>query len=197
MPNYPFTIRGDLHAQMLKHLGRQMRMASPLSPGHLIMMGTFCVESEGTAVFEEVSLMYVNANWIPCENIYDRLLIDDLIKKDRSFLRLLRYNRPGTTPMPALLLTDCGDAPVSIYVLEAGSSITSVQMEAAAAASKYESIVWNPLVSGDIPVLPPKSEGTGAAVDADESLSNHPFAPLEPPPAASSVVEPGREVMGG
>lgn len=188
MPGYPFLIKGDLHAQMIKHLGREMRLVSSESPGFLVLVGTFYVEQGGIAVFEEVSLMYVNESWIPYESIYERDLIGALIEQKRSFLRLLRYNRPNASPMPTLLLTDCGDDPVAVYVLDAESSTSSGQMTAAAAASKYESIVWDPKVTGDIPTVPPKTEGGARRSAMDAALLPNPFAPLEPSAAASPAV---------
>jgi hypothetical protein len=190
MPNYPFVITDKLHDQILRHLGKEMQLVSIGSAGSLVLMGTFQVEKGGTATFEEVSLMYVNENWIPYQSVYDRDLIADLIKNNRSFMRLLRYNRPITVPMPTLLLTDCGDAPVSIYVLDAEST-SSVQMTAVTEASKYESILWYTKESGDIPEVPPKSEGTRTGgPESGETISHNPFAPPAPQPTAAPAVQP-------
>ena len=184
MPNYPIVIKPDLYGKMLKNLGKEMRMCQADSTGQMIMIGTFCVEVEGTAVFEEVALMYVNEDWIPYENIYDRDLIEKLQKDKRSFLRLLRYNRPTATPMPTLLLTDQGDAPLSIYVLDAEASTTAKQIEDSAIASKYEYIVWNPKVDGEIPALPPiqlRSNSSQAVTlpgdqQSEAEAASHPFS---------------------
>jgi hypothetical protein len=183
LPNFPFIVGSTLRDQMFRNLGREMRLAQTLSPGHLVMLGTVRVEKEGTAFFEEIALMYVNEKWIPYENIYERDLLDELIKDERCFLRLLRYNRPSSNPMPSFLLTDCGDAPVSIYVIDAESSLGSAQVAASAAASKYESIIWNPKIEGAIPAFPQKSEGTGTAEPADP-LARNPFVtPPNPTPS--------------
>jgi hypothetical protein len=190
MPNQPFVIKEDLYKQMLKHLGREMNLASTKSAGHLIMIGTVRIEREGTPVFEEVFLMYVTENWIPYENLYERLLIEDLINDGRSFMRLLRYNRPNNAPMPTLLLTDCDNAPLSIYVRESQSSPPSAQLSAAVAASKYQTIVWDVLERGELPELPPKSSDSRPWVPGDASPAQSPSEADGLARAAYSGAEP-------
>jgi hypothetical protein len=99
----------------------------------------------------------------------------------RSFLRLLRYNRPFDKPMPAFLLTDHGNDPVALYVIDTESSLDDRQIEAVASASKYEYWLWSSRThGGTVPLLPAPQPPAGAAAAAS------PRNPVPTQPATST-----------
>jgi hypothetical protein len=120
----------------------------------MILTGTFSVSPEGTPMLEEVCLMFVSEEWIPYDNIYELAIIQKLVAEKRTFLRILRYNRPTAAPMPTFLLTDHGNDPVALYVLDAESSADVAQVEASASASSYAHWMWNPRTHGEILPMP-------------------------------------------
>jgi hypothetical protein len=125
--------------------------------------------------------MFVSEEWIPYDNIYELALIQKLVADKRSFLRLLRYNRPFDKTMPVFLLTDHGNDPVALYVIDPESSLDDRQIEAVASASKYEYWLWSSRTHGGIvPPLPAPQPPAGAAAPAS------PRNPVPTPPATST-----------
>lgn len=181
LPDCSFIMDQKLHEGLLRHFGREMRMWTGKSPGHIMMAATFSVSPEGTPQLEEVSLMFVSEEWIPYDNIYELALIQKLVADKRSFLRLLRYNRPFDKPMPAFLLTDHGNDPVALYVIDTESSLDDRQIEAVASASKYEYWLWSSRThGGTVPLLPAPQPPAGAAAAAS------PRNPVPTQPATST-----------
>jgi len=154
LPDCPFVMEQKLHERLLRHFGKEMRMWTGKQPGHMILTGTFSVSPEGTPMLEEVCLMFVSEEWIPYDNIYELAIIQKLVAEKRTFLRILRYNRPTAAPMPTFLLTDHGNDPVALYVLDAESSADVAQVEASASASSYAHWMWNPRTHGEILPMP-------------------------------------------
>ena len=186
LPDCSFIIDQKLHERLLRHFGREMRMWTGKSPGHIMMAATFSVSPEGTPQLEEVSLMFVSEEWIPYDNIYELALIQKLVADKRSFLRLLRYNRPLDTPMPAFLLTDHGNDPVALYVMDTESSLDDHQIEAVASASKYEYWLWSQRThGGTVPSLPPPQPPASANAATPPSRN-----PVPTPPATFTSSTP-------
>jgi hypothetical protein len=202
LPDCSFIMDQKLHERLLRHFGREVRMWTGKSPGHIMMAATFSVSPEGSPQFEELSLMFVSEEWIPYENVYELALIQKLVADKRSFLRLLRYNRPSDAPMPAFLLTDHGNEPVALYVIDAEFSLDDRQVEAAASASKYEYWVWSSRThAGAVPTLPAPLPPTGTSaatashrdpLSTQSSISNMPtlsggsVPPVNQPSAAAA-----------
>jgi hypothetical protein len=202
LPDCSFIMDQKLHERLLRHFGREVRMWTGKSPGHIMIAATFSVSPEGSPQFEEVSLMFVSEEWIPYENVYELALIQKLVADKRSFLRLLRYNRPSDAPMPAFLLTDHGNEPVALYVIDAEFSLDDRQVEAAASASKYEYWVWSSRThAGAVPTLPAPLPPTGTSaatashrdpLSTQSSISNMPtlsggsVPPVNQPSAAAA-----------
>src|SRR5262249_28898370 len=60
----------------------------------------------GIPALGEISLMLVTSEWIPIEDSSDLLLVERLIREDRSFVKALRYNLPLATAMATATLLD-------------------------------------------------------------------------------------------
>ena len=64
--------------------------------------------------FEEMALMTVTSEWIPFENVYDKLLIEQLTRARRSFVKGLRYNMPAQRPMASCVASDTQPRPAAM-----------------------------------------------------------------------------------
>jgi hypothetical protein len=104
--------------------------------------------------------------------------------------------------MPAFLLTDHGNEPVALYVIDAEFSLDDRQVEAAASASKYEYWLWSSRThGGTVPTLPAPLPPTGTfaatashrdPLSTQSSISNMPtlsggsVPPVNQPSAAAA-----------
>lgn len=148
----PFILSEDIYKRFLKRFGNELTICDGNEAAHLLVIATFSVNSSGTAIIEEASTMLVDSNWIPFENVDERLLIDQLIKQKRKFVKGLRYNLPSNKVLACAVLNDTVE-PVAIYILPYGADdqlkkeIVELQE-----SSNMMSVVWD--TSKEIPQLP-------------------------------------------
>jgi hypothetical protein len=148
----PFILSEDIYKRFLKRFGNDLTICDGNEAAHLLVIATFSVNSSGTAIIEEASTMLVDSNWIPFENVDERLLIDQLIKQKRKFVKGLRYNLPSNKVLACAVLNDTVE-PVAIYILPYGADdqlkkeIVELQE-----SSNMMSVVWD--TSKEIPQLP-------------------------------------------
>jgi hypothetical protein len=156
LPDCPFIVEEKLYERIQQTFSGEIRMNTGKEPGHLMMIGTFSVSPEGIPLLEEVSLMYVSEEWLPFDNIYEHAVISKLVSEDRTFLKVLRYNRRVGTRMPSFLLADTGDEPTALYVIDSQSTVKAKQVEAVAKASSYSSWIYDAKLEEAMPGLPDK-----------------------------------------
>ncbi|CAG2138485.1 hypothetical protein LMG19282_01503 [Cupriavidus campinensis] len=121
MADAHFMMNEDLYKRLLKRFGHELELWAGNDNSHLMIVATFGVSGAGIASLEEASLMLVNENWIPYENVDEKLLLDALTSQKRRFTKGLRYNLASTTPLASVVLSDTAD-PVAMYVTSFGAS---------------------------------------------------------------------------
>ncbi len=118
----PFRVNDDLYARMLKHFESALTMWDQhLQDSHLMVIGTFMVDSAGMPSLHEVAVMNVNQQWIPFDSIYEKSLIDGLVAQERVFWKSLRFNLPASAPMANAVLTDTHQA-TALAILPPGAT---------------------------------------------------------------------------
>lgn len=148
-----FMIKDDLHKQLKKRFAMELAMWDAQEDTRLIAIGTFGVNATGVATIEEVALMAVTEQWIPYENILDKMLIDSMTQAGRRFIKGMRYNLAKTRPLASLVASDT-QPPTAMYIIpsEAQEDYTTA-IDALIAESKLASWVWRQ-DAGSIPALP-------------------------------------------
>jgi hypothetical protein len=153
LPDLQFQLSDDLHARLIRRFDSELSLWNTQTGSHLMMIATFGMSVVGVATLEEVALMVVNENWIPYENVYDFLLIEQLTLKNRHFVKGLRYNMPSSKPLAAVVLTDM-PTPHALYITPIGASTEFAdEQDKLINESKMPSLVWN-TTSGGMPALP-------------------------------------------
>lgn len=115
MADYPVYASADTVLQLQKRFAAELEIAACIEDVHLVFIATASVNHAGHASLEDASVMLVDENWIPFENIDERDLIKELTRTGRSFLKGLRFNVQGR-PLANLLLTDVPIA-TAMYIL--------------------------------------------------------------------------------
>lgn len=139
----PFILNDDVYKRFLKRFDSELALWSGNENSHLIVIATFGVNAVGTAMIEEASAMLVNENWIPFESIDERMLIDELTKDRRKFVKGLRYNLPSTKVLASAVLNDTRE-PVALYIEPYGADeLYKKEMDELMESSSMQSWIWN------------------------------------------------------
>ncbi|MDW5334637.1 DUF1173 family protein, partial [Acinetobacter baumannii] len=105
-PDFHFFMNKDLHKRIFKRFQEDLELWGAHENSQLITISTFTRGISGVANLEEVSLIVVNEQWIPYENMYEYDLINEMIRENRPFIKGLRYNLDRKKPLSSLVALD-------------------------------------------------------------------------------------------
>lgn len=120
MADVPLYASADTVKRLNKRFVVEFEIAASVEDVHLMTIATVSINHAGQASLEDASLMLVDENWLPFEDIDERDLIAELTRTGRSFVKGLRFNVQNR-PLANLLLTDLSPA-VAMYILPAAIS---------------------------------------------------------------------------
>lgn len=139
----PFMLSEDIHKRMQKRFDGELGLWAAGQDVHLILVGTFSVAVNGIASIEELALMVVDLNWIPVENMPDKMLVSKLVEKERRFVKGLRYNLPSTTPLASAVLNDTDPKATALYIVPHGAEDEyATATQGLISESSLDSWVW-------------------------------------------------------
>jgi hypothetical protein len=123
-PDFHFMMNKDLHKRIYKRFQEDLELWGINETSQLITISTFTKGTSGVANLEEVSLMVVNEQWIPYENIYEYQLISEMIAEKRPFIKGLRYNLDRKKPLSSLVDLNTLPEPTAMYIIPPAQSHT-------------------------------------------------------------------------
>ena len=140
-PDFPLFLSEDVYRRLNKRFVTEMELwdASIEDDVHLVFAGTFSMSPAGYATVEEVTLMAVNAAWLPIESKSEKDLLDALVRDKRSFVRGMRYNMPLQRPMACAVMADTLPGAVACYVMPVSAD------------GEYEGVLRDLVDSSDLP----------------------------------------------
>jgi hypothetical protein len=65
---------------------------------------------------DTATLVTLSSTWIPLDHPYERMLIDELVRQERRFLKPLRFESRRGAAFPNAVLLDTGDAPTPLDI---------------------------------------------------------------------------------
>ncbi|WP_038211145.1 DUF1173 family protein [Xenophilus azovorans] len=141
MPDTPLLMPARSWEQMAR-VHAPMLEARDADSGHrvrLMMAALIRARREFTYEIDTASLMLVSANWIPLEGIHESPLLDELVSRQRRFLKPLRYDALHTAVFPSVLLLDAGPQPIPLHILSpfAGAKERAAKERAIATAGAW------------------------------------------------------------
>ena len=101
MPDFPFYIDEKPWQRVEARFENMFQLSKLKDNYHLIIIATFWISETGLAIINEMSLMAVNDNWIPFENLYEDLLLQQLAQLHRKSIKGLRFNLAADRPIVA------------------------------------------------------------------------------------------------
>lgn len=154
LPDFPLMMAEDLNRRLQKRFASELGLWDAIEDAHLLTIGTFSVSSNGVASLEEVALMLVDDNWIPFETMFEKTLVDLLIKGRHRFVKGLRYNLPSTKPLASAVLSDNDKEPVAMYIVppDADDDYHAALSELLD-GSRLKPWIWN-TGEGEMPAIP-------------------------------------------
>ena len=116
LPDFKFVMPESLFKQVKALFGPLLSLWAYIPDSHMLTIATFSVDLNGVPTIEALSLVLTTPEWIPIENNYENQLVQELVEKRRSFVKVLRYNFATSTPIISALLTDVRPGPVAMYL---------------------------------------------------------------------------------
>jgi len=116
MPDQSFLLDAQLYRRMARRFEAELSIWGASDSVHMVLIGTFGLTGAGMPAFEELSLMPVNAQWLPIESAAELQLIDHLVNEGRRFTKGLRYNLSTCEPVASAMLLDAIGSPLDMWI---------------------------------------------------------------------------------
>ena len=144
VPEMHFQVPGDLMRRIERHFEKELALWKSEDESHMILAGTFGVDTAGYANLEAASLMVTDANWIPVEHRWDLELVRRLVAERRRFTKGMRYNLAPDRPIASAVLADTADGPVALYVVPPSAEADAVaKLTTLVEESEIPSWIWH------------------------------------------------------
>ncbi len=159
LPEMQLQVPSDLMKRIERHFEKELALWKSEDESHMIIVGTFGLDTAGYAQLEAASLMATDANWIPIEHRWDLELVRRLVGERRRFTKGMRYNLAADRPIASAVLSDPSAGPVALYVIPPSATADEVaKVSTLADESDLHSWTWH--AGGvEIPALPPAAPG--------------------------------------
>ncbi len=108
-----------------------------------IIVGTVFAKRENAIYFDTLSLMMLDASWIPLESVYEKQLLDVLQQDKRRFVKPLHYESRNPALYPNFILLDAGDVPVPLDIVSPFMPAKSRAAKRNVAASRKPGWLWS------------------------------------------------------
>ncbi|SDN48072.1 DUF1173 domain-containing protein [Ensifer sp. YR511] len=152
---FPFMIESEAWKRLNAKYEAELELWRANEELHLIIIATFGISASGVATVEEVAMMVVNENWIPCENVHERHLLERLAGLRRKMVKGLRFNLCHEQPIVSVTLPDQRPSPVAMFIVPAGASEDYQRALAEMTEARPEMTPWIWYIAdGDMPRLP-------------------------------------------
>lgn len=179
VPDQVFVVDEPLYRRLCRCFERELALWSAADELHMLAIATFKLDESGIPSIVEMSMVPVSPQWIPIEDQFDRLLVEELVKNERSFIKCQRYNLQSSVEIPSASLSDCGESPQILVIARPandGADFNSA-LQQLAALDAPPAWIWN--VSNEaMPVLPMKKT-TKPGSPGMRSAQGNPHAPVE------------------
>ena len=148
----PLFMDIDLYERFEKVFADKRALAAAYPNCQQIVLATVGTAKLGYGVVHELTLMLVNTNWIPFEDIRDLDLVTHLTAHKRAFAKSLRFHEPVSAPIARAILLDTPE-PVSLFAKDMTDSPERIEaLHKAAEDGHYDHWIWE--TDGTIPDLP-------------------------------------------
>ena len=132
----------EVHKSIINHFAAELALWRLGTKNRLVVGATFSSNSQGVGSIEQITFMPTTEEWIPFETSPERDLITQLLKAERSFEKILRYNFARDYPMANFLLLDTLPKPTEMYVIRETKNRLDYKLGVDAAIGQSEESTW-------------------------------------------------------
>jgi len=137
---------------------RSAEQAGHADPWRLrfLFCGLIYAKREGVYFIDTATLVMLSSTWIPLDHSYEHLLIDELVRQERRFLKPLRFESKQGAAFPNAVLLDTGDAEMPLDIVTPFMSDRDRATKQHAVGKRGSTAwLWNMDSGGEAPPLPP------------------------------------------
>jgi hypothetical protein len=121
-----------------------------------LFCGLIYAKREGVYFIDTATLVTLSSTWIPLDHPYERMLIDELVRQERRFLKPLRFESRRGAAFPNAVLLDTSDAPTPLDIETPFMSDRDRATKQHALSKRVAtSWVWRMQAEPEPPSLPP------------------------------------------
>ena len=118
-----------------------------------LFCGLIYAKREGVYFVDTATLVMLSSTWIALDHPYEHLLVDELVRRERRFLKPLRFESKQGAAFPNAVLLDTGDAETPLNIVTPFMTDTDRAMKHRAVA-KRAGWIWNMQTQQEPPPLP-------------------------------------------
>jgi len=108
VPDLGFAIDEELYKAMDRTFARELELWSASDDIRMVMGATVRLTSGGIPAISRLCLMTVTRQWLPVETALEQQLVDRLVRDQRAFCKLLRYDLGHSARIASVMITDSG-----------------------------------------------------------------------------------------
>lgn len=119
-----------------------------------LFCGLIYAKREGVYFVDTATLVMLSSTWIPLDHPYEQLLIDELVRQERRFLKPLRFESKQGATFPNAVLLDTGDAETPLDIVTPFMIDRDRALKQQALAKRAAGWTWDMQTQQEPPPLP-------------------------------------------
>jgi len=152
---------------------------------HMLAIATFRMADSGIPSIVELSLLPVTAQWLPIEDQAENMLVEKLVRDERSFIKCLRYNEQTSKVTASAILTDCGTSPEVLVIARRANDREDLDWETNRLTAIEEPLPWTWKASNEVMPSFPSKFGNSVDISRLRIKQNNQHHPVKPRSLAS------------
>lgn len=152
LPDTPMLLDEALYQRMTLRFSTELALWGMSDELHVVMMATMALTTAGVPTIFELTLMLVSGEWLPLDDRHDQVLVSQLVRSDRSFIKCLRYNLAAHAGLARAALLDAAAEPVPLRIAVTDAQAVEEHVE----PTDTPTWVWRALCA-PMPALPNRS----------------------------------------
>lgn len=119
-----------------------------------LFCGLIYAKREGVYFVDTATLVMLSSTWIPLDQPYEQLLIDELVRQERRFLKPLRFESKQGATFPNAVLLDTGDTETAMDIVTPFMADRDRALKQQALAKRAAGWTWDMQTQQEPPPLP-------------------------------------------
>ncbi|HYE70943.1 MAG TPA: DUF1173 family protein [Aquabacterium sp.] len=119
-----------------------------------LFCGLIYAKREGVYFVDTATLIVLTSTWIPLDHLYEQVLIDELVRQERRFIKPLRFESKEGAMFPNAVLLDTGDTETPLDIVTPFMLARDRALKKQALAKRPSGWTWNMETEQEVPLLP-------------------------------------------